>query len=165
MARTDSRSTEVRENQTRDSYTQEYTFDEYDNMWLPDEVTERFKNEGMVLRWIRIHLRGGDDYQNVGKRLKDGWVFVTPDEVPELSTSSVVKENGRYAGAIVRGDVALAKMPEGRAIARREHYEDKANELMDAVDNQLMSKSNSRMPIYNNSKSTVTKGRSPRFQD
>jgi len=165
MARTESRSTEVRENQTRDSYTQEYTFDEYDNMWLPDEVTERFKNEGMVLRWIRIHLRGGDDYQNVGKRLKDGWVFVTPDEVPELSTSSVVKENGRYAGAIVRGDVALAKMPEGRAIARREHYEDKANELMDAVDNQLMSKSNSRMPIYNNSKSTVTKGRSPRFQD
>lgn len=165
MARTESRSTEVRENQTRDSYTQEYTFDEYDNMWLPDEVTERFKNEGMVLRWIQIHLRGGDDYQNVGKRLKDGWVFVTPDEVPELSTSSVVKENGRYAGAIVRGDVALAKMPEGRAIARREHYEDKANELMDAVDNQLMSKSNSRMPIYNNSKSTVTKGRSPRFQD
>ena len=92
-------------------------------------------------------------------------MFVTPDEVPELSASSVVKENGRYAGAIVRGDVALAKMPEGRAIARREHYENKANELMDAVDNQLMSKSNSRMPIYNNSKSTVTKGRSPRFQD
>ena len=58
MARTDSRSTEVRENQTRDSYTQEYTFDEYDNMWLPDEITERFKNEGMVLRWIRIQLRG-----------------------------------------------------------------------------------------------------------
>ena len=165
MARTESRSTEVRENQTRDSYTQEYTFDEYDNMWLPEEVTERFKNEGMVLRWIRIQLRGGDDYQNVGKRLKDGWVFVTPDEVPALSASSVVKENGRYAGAIVRGDVALAKMPEGRAIARREHYENKANELMDAVDNQLMSKSNSRMPIYNNSKSTVTKGRSPRFQD
>ena len=165
MARTQSRSSEERESQTRDSYSQDYTFDEYDNMWLPDEVIEKFKNQEMVLRWIRIQIRGVDDYQNVGKRLKDGWVFVTPDEVPELGASSIVKENGRYAGVVVRGDVALAKMPEGRAIARREHYEDKANELMDAVDNQLMSKSNSRMPIYNNSKSTVTKGRSPRFQD
>jgi len=165
MARTDSRSTEVRENQTRDSYTQEYTFDEYDNMWLPDEITERFKNEGMVLRWIRIQLRGGDDYQNVGKRLKDGWVFVTPDEVPELGASSTVMERGRYAGTVVRGDVALAKMPEDRAIARREYFVKKADDLMNAVNSQLMNSSDSRMPIFNNSKSTVTKGKSPKFQD
>jgi hypothetical protein len=119
----------------------------------------------MVLRWIRVQLRGADDYQNVGKRQRDGWVFVTPDEVPEMSTSSIVKEGGRYAGTVVRGDVALAKMPEGRAIARREHYENKANELMNAVNSQLMSNNDSRMPIYNNSKSTVSRGKSPKFQD
>jgi hypothetical protein len=119
----------------------------------------------MVLRWIRIQIRGADDYQNVGKRQRDGWVFVTPDEVPELSTSSIVREGGRYAGTVVRGDVALAKMPEGRAIARREHYENKANELMNAVNSQLMSNNDSRMPIYNNSKSTVTRGKNPKFQE
>ena len=156
MARTESRTSQERENQTRDN--EEYTFEEEDYLAIPEEVKERFLNQGMVLRWIRIQLRGADDYQNVGKRIRDGWVFVTPDEVPELSISSIVKEEGRYAGTVVRGDVALAKMPEGRAIARREHYENKANELMNAVNSQLMSNSDSRMPIYNNSKSTVSRG-------
>ena len=36
---------------------------------------------------------------------------------------------------------------------------------MNAVNSQLMSNSDSRMPIYNNSKSTVTRGKSPKFQD
>ena len=162
MARTQSRSLQERENQTREEV---YTFEEEDALAIPEDVKARFLNQGMVLRWIRIQIRGADDYQNVGKRQRDGWVFVTPDEVPELSTSSIVKENGRYAGTVVRGDVALAKMPEGRAIARREHYENKANELMNAVNSQLMSNSDSRMPIYNNSKSTVTRGKSPKFQD
>lgn len=162
MARTESRSSQVRENQTREEV---YTFEEEDALAIPEEVKARFLNQGMVLRWIRIQIRGADDYQNVGKRQRDGWVFVTPDEVPEMSTSSIVKEGGRYAGTVVRGDVALAKMPEGRAIARREHYENKANELMHAVNSQLMSNNDSRMPIYNNSKSTVSRGKSPKFQD
>ena len=162
MARTQSRSLQERENQTREEV---YTFEEEDALAIPEDVKARFLNQGMVLRWIRIQIRGADDYQNVGKRQRDGWVFVTPDEVPELSTSSIVREGGRYAGTVVRGDVALAKMPEGRAIARREHYENKANELMNAVNSQLMSNNDSRMPIYNNSKSTVTRGKSPKFQD
>ncbi len=162
MARTQSRSLQERENQTREEV---YTFEEEDALAIPEEVKARFLNQGMVLRWIRIQIRGADDYQNVGKLQRDGWVFVTPDEVPELSTSSIVREGGRYAGTVVRGDVALAKMPEGRAIARREHYENKANELMNAVNSQLMSNNDSRMPIYNNSKSTVSRGKSPKFQD
>ena len=162
MARTESRSSQIRENQTREEV---YTFEEEDALAIPEEVKARFLNQGMVLRWIRVQIRGADDYQNVGKRQRDGWVFVTPDEVPELSTSSIVKEGGRYAGTVVRGDVALAKMPEGRAIARREHYENKANELMNAVNSQLMSNNDSRMPMYNNSKSTVSRGKSPKFQD
>ena len=118
MARTQSRSLQERENQTREEV---YTFEEEDALAISEDIKARFLNQGMVLRWIRIQIRGADDYQNVGKRQRDGWVFVTPDEVPELSTSSIVKEGGRYAGTVVRGDVALAKMPEGRAIARTEH--------------------------------------------
>ena len=163
MARTESRSSQERESQTREETT--YTFEEEDYLAIPEEVTDRFKNQGMVLRWIRIQIRGADDYQNVGKRQRDGWVFVTPDEVPELGASSTVMERGRYAGTVVRGDVALAKMPEDRAIARREYFVKKADDLMNAVNSQLMNNSDSRMPIFNNSKSTVTKGKSPKFQD
>jgi hypothetical protein len=163
MARTESRSSQERESQTREETT--YTFEEEDALTISEEVTSRFKNQGMVLRWIRIQIRGADDYQNVGKRQRDGWVFVTPDEVPELGASSTVMERGRYAGTVVRGDVALAKMPEDRAIARREYFVKKADDLMNAVNSQLMNSSDSRMPIFNNSKSTVTKGKSPKFQD
>ena len=96
MARTESRSSQIRENQTREEV---YTFEEEDALAIPEDVKARFLNQGMVLRWIRIQIRGADDYQNVGKRQRDGWVFVTPDEVPEMSTSSIVREGGRYLGS------------------------------------------------------------------
>ena len=60
--------------------------------------------------------------------------------------------------------LALAKMPAGKVAAKRKFYRNKANDMMDAVNAQLMNSSDSRMPISNNSKTTVTKGRRPNFQ-
>ena len=97
--------------------------------------------------------------------MSQGWVFVTPEEVPEMLHSATVLDTGRYQNCVVRGDVALAKMPRGKAKARNEYYQDKANAMMDAVNQQLMAASDSRMPISNNSKSSVTKGRMPQFQN
>ena len=37
--------------------------------------------------------------------------------------------------------------------------------MVDAVNQQLMGQSDSRMPIRNSSKTNVTKGRTPNFQD
>ena len=118
----------------------------------------------MALRWIRISIKGTDDISNVGKKLQEGWVFVTPDEVPEMSITSFVREDGRYQGTVCRGDLALAKMPAGKVSAKRKFYENKADNMMQAVNAQLMNSSDSRMPISNNSKTTVTKGRRPDFQ-
>ena len=119
----------------------------------------------MALRWIRVSLQGQDDYINVGKKQQEGWVFVDPEEVPEMALSSVVKEGGRYHGTVSRGDLALAKIPAGKAKARQKYYEDKANNMMDAVNAQLMKNSDSRMPISNTSRSVTTRGRQPSFQD
>ena len=55
-------------------------------------------------------------------------------------------------------------MPAGKVAAKRKFYRNKANDMMDAVNAQLMNSSDSRMPISNNSKTTVTKGRRPNFQ-
>ena len=79
------RTVESRENNTRE---QEWTYEEPDALDIPDIVKERFDAEDMVLRWVRINTRGKDDYINVGKKLNEGWVFVTPSEVPEMSTTS-----------------------------------------------------------------------------
>jgi len=162
MTRNQVRSNKTRETETRE---EEWTFEEPDALEIPESVQARFDGEQMSLRWIRISVRGQDDISNVGKRLQEGWVFVTPDEVPEMGVTSFVREDGRYQGTVCRGDLALAKMQSGKVKARQRFYEKKANDQMDAVNAQLMKSSDSRMPISNTSKSVTTKGRQPSFQD
>tara|TARA_R100000687_G_scaffold75604_1_gene67142 strand:- start:219 stop:710 length:492 start_codon:yes stop_codon:yes gene_type:complete len=156
-----------RSNVTREATTreEEYFFEEPDALTIPDMVQARFDNEDMSLRWIRISVKGEDDIMNVGKKQQEGWIFVTPDEVPEMAITSFVREEGRYLGAVCRGDLALAKKPTVKVKARQKFYEKKANEQMDAVNAQLMKNSDSRMPISNTSKSVTTRGRQPSFQD
>ena len=161
MTRNETRSSQLRENNTQE---EEWTFEEPNALAIPDHVQARFDSEGMALRWIRISIKGTDDISNVGKKIQEGWVFVTPDEVPEMSITSFVREDGRYQGTVCRGDLALAKMPAGKVSAKRKFYENKADNMMQAVNAQLMNSSDSRMPISNNSKTTVTKGRRPDFQ-
>lgn len=157
------RSIDTREQNSREET--EWIYEEPNALEIPDSVYRRFENEGMGLRWIRITLRNQDDYQNVGKKQSEGWTFVDPEEVPELSMSSIVQEGGRYAGTVCRGDLALAKMPLGKLAARKRYYETKSKELIDAVNSQLEGASDSRMPITNNNRSSVTRGRRPSFQD
>ena len=160
--RNETRSNTNREAKTRE---EEYVFEEPDALSVPDSVQARFDAEDMSLRWIRISVKGQDDITNVGKNQQQGWVFVTPDEVPEMAITSFVREEGRYLGAVCRGDVALAKKPVTKVKARQKFYEKKANDMMDAVNAQLMKGSDSRMPISNSSKSVTTRGRQPSFQD
>ena len=162
MTRNESRSENMREQNTRED---NWTFEEPNALTIPENVQARFDNEGMALRWIRISLQGKDDISNVGKKLQAGWVFVTPDEVPEMALTSFVRDEGRYQGSVCRGDVALVKMPAGKVNARRKFYEGKSNDQMDAVNSQLMKNSDSRFPISNTSRSVTTRGKQPSFHD
>ena len=164
MARIEeSRNSQLRETETREET--EYVFEEPNAIHIPRGVEERFNQQDMSLGWLRILLNGQDDYQEVGKKQQQGWEFVTPEEVPEMGATSVVREEGRYAGVVCRGDIALGKIPTVKLEAKRSHYRNKANEMLKAVNSQLMSQSTSRMPISNNSKSRTFKGRTPTFQD
>ena len=59
-ATTTSRSAESRELNTREQYEE---YQEPNMLDIPDATRIRFANEGMTLRWIRINLRGQDDYK------------------------------------------------------------------------------------------------------
>ena len=160
--RNETRSETLREQNLRED---EWTYEEPDALTIPDVVQARYDTEGMSLRWIRISLKGSDDITNVGKKQQAGWVFVTPEEVPEMAITSFVRDEGRYLGTVCRGDLALAKMPAGKVLARRKYYQNKSGDMMDAVNAQLMKNSDSRMPISNTSKSVTTRGRRPSFQN
>jgi hypothetical protein len=75
----------------------------------------------------------------------------------------MIQEEGRYKGTVCRGDLALAKMPIGRANARQKYFENASAEMVHAVNSQLENASDRRMPIRNSSKTNVTKGRAPSF--
>jgi len=79
--------------------------------------------------------------------------------------SSDVREGGRYAGAVCRGDLALAKMPKELAESRKDFYEGRSREMVDAVNAQLMNSSDSRMPISNNRRTKVSRGKQAKFQE
>ena len=157
------RNTDLRENNAREEV--EYTFEEQDALHIPDAVLNRFASERMTLGWLRMTLKGVDDVKHLGKKMQEGWVFVDLAEVPEMSATSVVRDEGRYAGVVCRGDVGLAKIPTGKYEARGKFYRDKSKAMNEAIEAQLMGNNNSRMPISNNSKSKVVTGRQPNFQD
>lgn len=163
MTRNNIRSSQTRE--TNERAQKDYVFEEPSLTNIPNAVEEKFKNSGMTLGWLRIDLKGKEDYQNIGKKQQQGWEFVTPEEVPEMGATSIVRKEGRYAGVVCRGDLALGKIPTFKLEAKKAHYLKKSGQMMDAVNQQLMSQSNSQSPISNTSKSSVTKGRRPTFQD
>ena len=157
--------TESRSDKTRETKQRRTVFEEPNWLEIPASVITRLLQEGMALRWIRITLRNQEDYQNVGKRTGEGWEFVQSEEVPEMLHSSDVREGGRYAGAVCRGDLALAKMPKELAESRKDFYEGRSREMVDAVNAQLMNSSDSRMPISNNSRTKVSRGKQAKFQE
>jgi len=134
-----------------------------DWLHLPSTVKERFANEGYVLGWIRISLKGNTDYQSIGLKQREGWEFVSEQEAPEMAMGFRVATEGSLEGAIIRGDVALAKRPveiQDAVDAKNRH---KTKSMEDAINRRLIESSDSRAPIYNSSKSRVTKGRTPTF--
>ena len=82
-----------------------------------------------------------------------------------MGATSIVRKEGRYAGVVCRGVLALGKIPTFKLDAKKAHYLKKSNEMMDAVNYQLMGDKNNPLPVSNTSKSSVTKGRAPKFQD
>ena len=74
MARTTvSRSEESRELNSRE---QDYEYREPNLLDIPESVENRFIDQGLKLRWIRILSRNQDDYRNVGKRQAEGKSFI-----------------------------------------------------------------------------------------
>ena len=161
--RTNTRSSQLRENNIKQQT--EYTFEEPNQLQIPEAVEERYASEGISLGWLRITLKGQEDYAHIGRKMQEGWQFVDSDEVPEMGATSIVRDEGRYKGAVCRGDLALGKIPTGRIEARKAHYKNKADKLMEAVNSQLMRGNNSRMPISNSSKTQTIRGRTPKFQE
>ena len=61
-------------------------FENDDWLSIPDSVKNDFEEQGYGLMWIRIMINGQDDFQNIGRKQREGWEFVTAEECPEMAS-------------------------------------------------------------------------------
>lgn len=125
---------------------------------LPPDIVESFEGQGYSLRWIRILINNGaEDIKNIGRRLRQGYTFVTFDELPEeykqyYSSTKLSKFNSEV---IAFGDVALAKIPTKFKVESQRRGEQRAIDQESAINRRLMQEGSSKvrtlMPIINES--------------
>lgn len=119
-----------------------------DESWTPAELLpEPVPQEGIVFRWLRLKTHGVVDETNISQRFREGWVLVKAEEQPELAAACSIGVE-RSGGNIEVGDLVLAKMDSRRAIARRDHYVERSQLEMEAVDNNLMKLNDKRAPLF-----------------
>ena len=108
---------------------------------------------GVVFRWIATHVMGQADPTNVSKKLREGWEPCKVEDHPEMAMFA-----GK-SGNIEIGGLMLCRMPEELANARSVYYDNQSQRQMESVDNHFMRNNDPRMPLFNDRKTNVTRGR------
>ena len=128
------------------------------NSWRPPELLpEPDKQAGFAYRWIRVSMLGTADARNISSKIREGWEPVRAEEQPRFKL--LVDPNSRYPDNIEIGGLLLCKTPEEFVKQRAAYYAEQTQAQTDAVDNNLMRQSDSRMPIFKESKSSTSFGK------
>lgn len=110
--------------------------------------------DGYKFRWVRTSLMGNSDNPNVSTRFREGYIPVKAADHPELQL--VVDLDSRFKENIEVGGLLLCAIPEEIAEDRTEQQLEQANRQLDAVDNNYMRQSDSRMPVLRPERQTRT---------
>lgn len=125
--------------------------------WKPPELLpEPDKEPGFAYRWIRVSTLNNADPRNLSAKLREGWEPVKIEEQPKFAL--LADPTSRYKDNIEIGGLLLCKTPIEFVKQRNEYYTNISEEQNQAVDNSFMRQSDSRMPLFRESKSTTSRG-------
>jgi hypothetical protein len=138
----------------QEEYAPEYEDEDYkqvNQLNVPEEARDHFDGLGFDLQWVRIYdpdTQGKLDLKNIQVKENDQYTFVPRAEVPGLkkAMSSYFGEeldDGSH-GLYVIGDLALAKFPKSRQLAKRKFLAQRTNSRSRAIVDDL--RKNSLMP-------------------
>ena len=91
---------------------------------------------GYKHRWIRASAGGVEDRTNVAGRIREGYELVRSEDHPDFPAPTM--DDGRHAGVISVGGLLLARIPQETVEERAAYYNQRANDQMQAADNELM---------------------------
>jgi hypothetical protein len=115
---------------------------------LPDPTPE----PGFRFRWIATAVNGQSNPTNVSQKMREGWVPVRAEDHPELQIA------GDKNGNVEVGGLLLCKAPEEMVLSRQEYFKRTSQNQMESVDNHFMRNNDARMPLFNERKTSVTRG-------
>ena len=126
--------------------------------WTPPQtLPEPEPQEGWVFRWIRTSIMGQADPTNTSAKFREGWEPVKASEQPKLMLQA--DPNGRFKDNIEIGGLLLCKAPAELMKQRDDYYIKQAQSQIQSVDNNFMRLNDTRMPLFNERKSTTSFGK------
>jgi len=126
--------------------------------WSPPELLpEPDKEPGYRYRWIRVSNLNVADPRNLSGKLREGWEPVKVEEQPQFQL--LIDPNSRFKDNIEVGGLLLCKTPEEFVEQRNAYYAKQTQAQTDAVDNNFMSQSDPKMPLFRERKSTTSFGK------
>ena len=144
----------------RNSRTSEVS-DTRKKQWMPPSSLDAPPApRGYKHRWIITETMGLEDTGNVSKKLREGWEFVSAEEITKAvgNHDYQVISDGKYQGLIGVGGLVLARIPEEIVEQRKKYFKDKTTDQMKAVDNDVLREQRPEMPINVDRQSRVTFG-------
>ena len=134
------------------------TMEEKPKQWSPPELLpEPVKMPGYSYRWIRVSTLNNADPRNISAKLREGWEPVPAIEQPQFQL--LIDPNSRFKDNIEVGGLLLCKTPTELVDQRNAYYNKQTQAQAEAVDNNLMSQSDPRMPLFRERKSSSSFGK------
>jgi len=126
--------------------------------WTPPELLpEPIKEAGYSYRWIRTSTLNAADPRNLSAKLREGWEPVKIEEQPQFQL--LIDPTSRFKDNIEVGGLLLCKTPTEMVEQRNNYYAKQTEAQTEAVDNNLMSQSDPRMPLFRERKSSSSFGK------
>jgi hypothetical protein len=140
---------------TRELETRALT--ERPKQWMPAELLpEPDKEAGFAYRWVRVSTLNNADPRNLSSKIREGWEPVKLSEQPKFQL--LVDPDSRFKDNIEIGGLLLCKTPVEFIEQRNAYYQNQTQQQTEAVDNNLMRQNDSRMPLFNERKSSTSFG-------
>jgi hypothetical protein len=131
---------------------------EHPKQWSPPELLpEPIKEAGYSYRWIRTSTLNAADPRNLSAKLREGWEPVKIEEQPQFQL--LIDPTSRFKDNIEVGGLLLCKTPTEMVEQRNDYYARQTEAQTEAVDNNLMSQSDPRMPLFRERKSSSSFGK------
>jgi len=124
---------------------------------LPELLPEPDKQAGFAYRWVRVSMLNNADPRNLSSKLREGWEPVRAEEQPKYGM--LTDPDSRFKDNIEIGGLLLCKIPEEFVKARMDYEANQTKSNAEAVDNSFMRQSDTRMPLFQERKSTVSFGK------